>query len=197
LPSPGKPATIRVMDDTTELATIDSKDAMQRFMADIQERASSLAPNCLERTQPDVAAKAMWLLAQGASFTKVRQITGVGHETLRRLSWDHKDTLDSKRKEFSMRYAIAAQEYTDLLFKKAEQLYDDPEQLAQVRPDHLATTVGIMQDKAAALAGITGNDLDKKAGISIEDAAALIAEVKARVAQRQHTQVIDAVEVKE
>jgi len=163
------------MTDTNEdLSAIDSKPEMQKFMDAIRERAKSLPTNCAEHTKPDVAAKALWLLAQGAPYTEIRRITRLDHETIRRLEWDHNTTLEAKRKQFSTRYAMAAMEYTDLLFKKAEQLCDNPEQLALVQPDKLATVVGIMQDKASSLAGVSSTDVDKKSGLSIEDARALI-----------------------
>jgi len=79
-------------------------------------------------------------------------------------------------------------EYTDLLFKKAEQLHDDPEQLALVSPEKLATTIGIMQDKSSSLAGISDSGANKKEGLSIEDALVLIEASK----QRRANKVIEA-----
>jgi hypothetical protein len=175
----------------TDVSTIDSKEEMIKFMAAIRERAKDLPKNCAENCKPDVAAKALWLLAQGANFPDIRRITGLSHETIRRLEWSHSDTLEQKRKHFSMRYAMAAMEYTDLLFKKAEQLYDDPEQLAQVSPEKLATTVGIMQDKASSLAGHTG-EVNKKEGLSIEDALVLIEASRKKIAEKAQNKVIEA-----
>jgi hypothetical protein len=43
------------------------------------------------------------LLAQGAPVKQISRITGLGHETIRRLSWQHEDTRETKRKEFSAR----------------------------------------------------------------------------------------------
>jgi hypothetical protein len=176
----------------TDLSTIDNKESMVKFMEAIRERAKDLPPNCAENTKPDVAAKALWLLAQGANFTEIRRITSLSNETIRRLEWVHTDTLEQKRKQFSTRYAMAAMEYTDLLFKKAEQLWDDPEQLAMVSPEKLATTVGIMQDKASALAGISSTDISKKDGLSIEDALVLIEASRKKIAEKAQNKVIEA-----
>lgn len=173
-------------DTNEELSAIDSKAEMQKFMDAIRERAKSLPPHCVEHTKPDVAAKAMWLLAQGAPYTEIRRITRLDHETIRRLEWDHTSTLEEKRKQFSTRYAMAAMEYTDLLFKKAEQLSENPEQLALVQPDKLATVVGIMQDKASQLAGVSSSEVDKKSGLSIEDARALIEAASQRIASKKN-----------
>ena len=145
----------------------------------------------IEFWNPQGAAKALWGLAQGKSILGISKDTGLDRQTIRELGWRHEDTLESKRKEFSRKYAIAAEEYTDLLFAKAEQLADDPEQLKNISPDRLALTVGIMTDKATQLAGMAGVVIEHRKGASIEDAAAMIAMAKAKVASRASTVIID------
>jgi hypothetical protein len=161
---------------------------MIKFMDAIKDRAKDLPSNSIENTKPDVAVKALWLLSQGAPYTEIRRITRLSHETIRRLEWDHNTTLEKKRKEFSTRYAMAAMEYTDLLFMKAERIHDNPDLLDDISPEKLATTVGIMQDKSSSLAGITDAGVGQKAGLSIEDALVLIEASKQKRAQK----VIDA-----
>lgn len=145
----------------------------------------------VEFWNPQGAAKALWGLAQGKSYSVIAKETGIDRKTIRSLEWRHEDTLESKRKDFSRKYAIAAEEYTDLLFQKAEQLADDPDQLKNISPDRLALTVGIMTDKATQLAGMAGVVIEHRKGASIEDAAAMIAQAKAKVAQRASTVIID------
>ena len=145
----------------------------------------------VEFWNPNGAAKALWGLAQGKSHNKIAQESGLDRKTVRELEWRHTDTLDTKRKEFSRKYAIAAEEYTDLLFQKAEQLADNPEQLKNISPDRLALTVGIMTDKATQLAGMAGVVIEHRKGASIEDAAIMIAQAKAKIAQRASTVIID------
>ena len=58
------------------------------------------------------------------------------------------------------------------------------EELRKVQPDKLALAVGIMSDQAAKLAGIAEHDKDKRPGLSIEDAAALIEAARQRVASK-------------
>jgi hypothetical protein len=176
------------MDDGKDNSLIDSKAAMIKFMDAIKDRAKDLPSNSIENTKPDVAVKALWLLSQGAPYTEIRRITRLSHETIRRLEWDHNTTLEKKRKEFSTRYAMAAMEYTDLLFMKAERIHDNPDLLDDISPEKLATTVGIMQDKSSSLAGITDAGVGQKAGLSIEDALVLIEASKQKRAQK----VIDA-----
>jgi hypothetical protein len=179
------------MSEETELnpSPAKIKEEMVKIMASVRERGKDLSKSSLENTKPDLAAKALWMLSQGANFTKVREITGLSHECVRRLEWEHSAnniTFAEQRKLFSSRYAMAAMEYTDLLFKRAEQLHDDPALLAQVSPEKLATVVGIMQDKSAMLAGTNNADINAKAGLSIEDARALIEAAAGRIAQKRN-----------
>jgi hypothetical protein len=132
---------------------------------------------------------ALWLAAQGARITDIQKKTGLGRETIRGLQWRHNDTLETKRKEFSMRYAIAAQEYTDLLFERANQLFDDPDSLAKISPEKLAITVGILTDKAAQLTGMATTVVEHRKGASLDDAMKLINEAKSRIAKGK---VVDA-----
>jgi hypothetical protein len=181
------------MDEGKDNSLIDSKEEMIKFMDAIKDRAKDLPSNSIENTKPDVAVKALWLLSQGAPYTEIRRITRLSHETIRRLEWDHNTTLEKKRKEFSTRYAMAAMEYTDLLFMKAERIHDNPDLLDDISPEKLATTVGIMQDKSSSLAGITDAGVGQKAGLSIEDALVLIEASKQKRAQKViDAEVIDA-----
>lgn len=159
---------------------------------EIKERAKNLSRNSVENYAPAVAAQALWMLAQGGRIKTISQKTGLDHETVRRLEWRHNDTLETKRKEFSMRYAIAAQEYTDLLFEKAQQLANDPEALSKISPDKLALTVGIMTDKSAQLTGMAGLVIEHRKGASIDDAMKMIAEAKAKIADKIKSQAIEA-----
>jgi hypothetical protein len=145
----------------------------------------------VEYWNPQGAAKALWGLAQGKSYSAIAKDTGIDRKTVRELEWRHEDTLETKRKDFSRKYAIAAEEYTDLLFQKAEQLAEDPEQLKNISPDRLALTVGIMTDKATQLAGMAGVVIEHRKGASIEDAAIMIAQAKSRIANRIKEQAIE------
>lgn len=91
-----------------------------------------------------------------------------------------------------MRYAIAAQEYTDLLFERATQLYDDPDSLAKISPEKLAITVGILTDKAAQLTGMATTVVEHRKGASLDDAAKMISEVRTRIANKIREGAIDA-----
>lgn len=179
-------------DDTHHPITESERQNMAEFFHQVRERARGMHGSALEVAQPHVAAKVLWMLAQGAPKAKIRDLTGVSCEVIRRLEWTHEDTLETKRKEFSVRYAMAAAEYTDLLFKKAEMLADDPEQLKAVSPERLATVIGIMNDKAMTLNGMATSIVEHKKGASIEDATRVIEEVRKKIAENARNKAIDA-----
>ena len=146
----------------------------------------------VEFWNPEAAAKALWLLAQGKSIKSTSEVTGLARDTVRSLMWRHSDTLETKRKEFSQKYAMAAETYTDLLFAKADQLADDPDQLKNISPDRLAITVGILTDKAAQLTGMATTVVEHRKGPSLDDAAKMIADAKARIANKVKESAVEA-----
>jgi hypothetical protein len=161
----------------------DDRPDKSEWFLEVRERAKLLPRNNIEHYAPHKAALALFLLSQGARLTEICKKTGASRETIRMLEWRHNDTLETKRKEFSMRYAIAAQEYTDLLFEKATQLFDDPDSLAKISPEKLAITVGILTDKAAQLTGMATTVVEHRKGASLDDAANLINEARSRIAK--------------
>jgi hypothetical protein len=170
----------------------DDRPDKSEWFLEVRERAKSLSRNNVEHYAPHKAALALFLLSQGARITEISKKTGMGRDVIRGLEWRHNDTLETKRKEFSMRYAIAAQEYTDLLFERATQLFDDPDSLAKISPEKLAITVGILTDKAAQLTGMATTVVEHRKGASIDDAAKMISEARTRIANKIRESAIDA-----
>jgi len=161
---------------------------------EVRKRSEELGISykCIESCAPRTAATALWMKAQGVSNKQISKRTGLSYGAINGLSWRHADTLETKRKEFSQKYAIAAQTFTDLLFDKAEQLAENPEQLVNISPDKLALTVGIMTDKAAQLSGMAGVVIEHRKGASISDAAKVISDARARIAAKLRDGAIDA-----
>lgn len=170
----------------------DDREDKSEWFLEVRERAKNLPRNSVEHYAPNKAALALFLLSQGATIKAISEKTGLGRAMIRSLEWRHNDTLETKRKEFSMRYAIAAQEFTDLLLDKATQLFDDPEALAKISPEKLAITVGILTDKAAQLTGMATTVVEHRKGPSIEDAAKMIEDAKARIASKMKSDSIEA-----
>ena len=171
---------------------VDEREEKAKWFLEVKERAKHQHGNTVEHYAPNKAALALWLSAQGARYSDIQKKTGLSREIIRGLEWRHSDTLETKRKEFSMRYAIAAQEYTDLLFERSQQLFDNPDELAKISPDKLAVTVGILTDKAAQLTGMATSVVEHRKGPSLDDAAKMIAEAKARVANKVKESAIEA-----
>jgi hypothetical protein len=159
----------------------DEREDKAQWFLEVRERAKDAPRNSVEHYAPNKAALALYLLAQGAKLKDISQKTGLGRHIIRGLEWRHNDTLETKRKEFSIRYAIAAHEYTDLLFDRATQLFDDPDALAKISPEKLAITVGILTDKSAQLTGMATTVVEHRKGASLEDAAKMISEARQRI----------------
>jgi len=94
--------------DKLKAEYVDEREDKSAWFLEVKERAKLSPANCVEHYAPNKAAMALWLAAQGARITDIQKKTGLGRETIRGLQWRHNDTLETKRKEFSMRYAIAA-----------------------------------------------------------------------------------------
>ena len=138
------------------------------WMNEVRIRAAECgSKNWVERIKPQIAARALWMLAQGCHYLEIREATGLDRATVKNLEWRHTDTLESKRKQFSRRYAQVAEEFTSILFTKAERLADNPALLDAISPDKLALTVGIMTDKAAMLSGMA-NSLSRSTSRDLE-----------------------------
>jgi hypothetical protein len=138
--------------------------------------------NLVEITRPEAAALALELLSHGMSANRVSKKSGLNRETVRQLAWRNSDTLQTKRKEISKKYAQAAEAYTELLMDKADQLFENPDELSKLSPEKLAITIGVMTDKSMVLEGMAGVVHEHRKGASIADAVAMIAASKARVA---------------
>jgi len=148
--------------------------------------------SCVEFTKPEQAAHAVWLRAQGMAYAKIEAITGLKFDSIRALCWRQEDTLESKKKEFSRRYAQIAEQFGDVLTRKAERMLEDETQIDNVSPDKLALTIGIMTDQAAKLSGMAGVIIEHRKGASIDDAANMIAEARARIAAKINAEAIPA-----
>jgi hypothetical protein len=179
--------------DTQEsglIQDIDSPDALREFADEVRERAKTVSKNAIENQKPQLAMKALWMLSQGAPVHQVSKTVGLSHEAIRKLEWRHNDTLESKRREFSQRYAMVAAEYTDLLFDRATNLANSPKELNKISPDRLALVIGIMTDKSAQLSGMATSVVEHRKGASLDEAAKMIEEARMRVVSKD--KVIEA-----
>ena len=161
------------------------------FVMEIMKRAKEGHNSCVEFTRPKVAAIALWRLAQGVSTHHIMKETGCTRETIRGLAIRNRETLEDKKAYFAAIYARAASEYSELLFERADQLHENPDQLASISPDRLALTVGIMSDHAAKLSGMATSVIEHRSGASVDDAAKMIAAARARIAEKTRATAIE------
>jgi len=177
----------------TALSAPDPDETPQDWVNEVRIRAEeNFDAHCIERQNPQLAAKILWRKAQGVSDHQICRDLGTKRDVIRRLAWRHKDTLETKKKEFSREYAMVAEEFKNILLQKADQLLDDPDQLQAISPDKLALTVAIMTDKSMALSGMAGVVVEYRKGASIDDAMKFREEVRARIAEKARTQAIEA-----
>ncbi len=177
----------------TEALSSPDEEIPQDWMNEVRVRAEeNFDTRCIERQDPLLAAKILWRMAQGISANRIMQELGTKRDVIRRLAWRHKDTLETKKKEFSREYAMVAEEFKNILLVKADQLLDNPEQLEALSPDKIALTVAIMTDKSMALSGMAGVVVEHRRGASIDDAQAAIAAARARLADKVREQSIEA-----
>lgn len=163
-----------------------SLETYEAFYEEICERAYNAGadPNSLVCRDPQRAAHCLWMISQGCTKTEVQRKMGIAPDTLRNLCFDHKRTIDEQRKRMSGVYLQAANEYVNLLFKRAEQLEDDPDKLSEISPDKLAITVGIMTDHHSKLAGLNSITIEHKKGATIEDAQAYLDNLRKTLANK-------------
>lgn len=162
------------------------------FVQRIQEFGKDLPTNSSEKIKPLESAVALWRLAQGIPLKRIQAETGISPRAIREMAIRHRHTLNDHKEKFAALYAQAASEYSELLFEKADRMRENPEQLDQISPDRLAITVGIMTDQAAKLSGMASTVIEHRTGASIEDAAAMIAAARARIAEKAKAHAIEA-----
>lgn len=162
----------------------ESPKAKREFMSRLLAREKVSPSHSIMKKSPDLAAQALWMLSQGETVEEAHRCTGISRVTIRELLWRNEDTVSNKKKEMAEKYAILSSEFTDILAIKAARLQDDPDQLDAISPEKIATTIGILTDKAIALSNTSVTPEKEKKGLSIEDAAKLISEIQKNKQQK-------------
>jgi hypothetical protein len=169
-----------------------SAESRMRFVEDISERAKTLDKRCLENFNKPLAIEVLWRYSQGESKKSISRVTDVDLPTIRRLCRDHFTTVEDQRKKMASNYAEIACDYSNLLRKRAEMLEDDDDALSQVSPDKLAVVVGVMTDKYSSLSGMNTITIEHRKGVTIDDAAATIAAIREKLAEKARSGAIEA-----
>ena len=169
-----------------------SLESRMRFTEEIAERAKNLPGQSLECYNQPLAVEILWKWSQGQSRKSISRETGVEMHTIRRLCKEHATTVEEQRKKMAATYAEIANDYANLLRKRAEMLDDDEDALAQVSPDKLAVVVGVLTDKHSSLSGMNTITIEHRKGATIDEAAATLAAIREKLADKARGQAIEA-----
>lgn len=172
--------------------TPDQLNALRWHEECLERARENSDPRCIENQDPERAAKALAMLAAGTPLIQIHRALKMDRSAIRSLRWRHKETLETRRKEFAKKFAMGAEALVDLTFKKIEQIEDDDDMLAATSMKDLALGAAIFTDKAMALSGMASTVIEHRRGPSIEDAQKAIAEARARIANRATEEAIEA-----
>lgn len=144
----------------------------------------------LEWRDPEKAAKALFLLASGASKTRTARECGVINLVIDRLRYNNISELAKRREDLAERLMSLSEDMAEVANAKIEQLKDDPEALKQTSLRDVFIGMGIAADHSSRLAGIPTAVVEHRSGPSVEDYQKMIESARQRL--KAETQVIDA-----
>lgn len=182
-----------------ELATTDwaHADDMAYWRDQVDQHADAVRAGgakklmCLEATNPEKAAQALYLLQQGATIYKASKETGISEIVLRRTASHHLGPLEKWRPDLVSRLGRLAFSSAAALEMKLEQIMSDPEEMKKVSVDKLAVTYGIIGDKFLTLSGQATVITESRTGPTLEDAMKFREEVRQRMIDKAKAEAID------
>jgi hypothetical protein len=134
----------------------------------------------IERRKPREATMAMEMMAQGETFDRVTQATGIGYSALVGLKVRHPETLEIRRKMLAHDGFQMAEALRQVAYKKAVMLAEDEDQLKKTSVKDLMIGFAIAQDKAFnALGEATVKVEHAGKRMTIEDAQRMIEDARA------------------
>ena len=166
--------------------------AIDDFARELRHRGAEMQPACVENTRTMSCAIALLMRAEGRPLREVRDKTGLSVNTIQRLSWSHRETLESKRAEMGREMAIVADKARMALSERLDILLGSEEELKATRLSDLAVVVGITHDKALALSNQATVVIEHRSGPTIEDVMIEIQAARDRVAAKLKAQSLEA-----
>lgn len=146
----------------------------------------------LESTKPHKAIKILMMLEEQASCRQIIDAVGTNYQAIYNLKSRHSGPIQERRKEFSRRFATITETASDLLFKKMAMLEGDDDELKKTPLKDIALVMAISADKGSQMDGMPTVTIEHRKGSSIDDAAKMIAEARARIANKIKDQAIEA-----
>jgi ribosomal protein L7/L12 len=138
-------------------------------------------PKSVEASRSAESVMALEMMANGSRMVDVEEATGISVYTLMRMRMDHGAAIAERRKVAAEKAELVAEQYGELLLRRAEQLFCDGAGLAKINPKDLAVAYGIMQDHRAKLSGEAGVVVEHRKVLGIEEAKAMIEAARQRV----------------
>jgi hypothetical protein len=169
--------------------------AIDDFARELRDRGAEMQPACVENTRTMSCAIALLMRSENRPLREVRDKTGLSINTIQRLSWSHRETLESARAVMGREMAIVADKARMALSERLDILLGSEEELKATRLSDLAVVVGIAHDKALALSNQATVVIEHRTGPTIEDVMIEIQAARDRVAAKLKAQSLEVEEV--
>lgn len=147
----------------------------------------------MEARFPEASARALYLLSEtDLSKNAIAKQCGFMKIQLDRLAMANAPTLEHRRPELAKKFTEIAGKAANAMERKLERILEDDELLDATPINHLAIAMGISIDKAGGLSSISTSATELKIGLSLDDAAKMIEEAKAKVAAKLKGEAVEA-----
>lgn len=127
----------------------------------------------LEIRDPEKAAQALYMIAEGASSYKINKALGIHKIQVDRLRFNNIGELAKRRADLAERFTGLAEELARVTAQKIDMLRDDEEQLKNTSLRDLVIAMGISSDHSSRMAGIPTTVVEHRSGPSVEDFEAI------------------------
>jgi hypothetical protein len=157
----------------------------------VGEYAKGAKPTALEVREPENVCLALEMLSFGAPYSEIAQKTGLRPSSISKLKMRHQGAVDERRMRAADEGEHVADTYLEALKMRGDDLIRNADERKKVNPKDLAFTYGILTDKAAQNRGEGVGPKDQNRGVSLEDAAELIAAAAERIRVKRIEEAVD------
>ena len=140
-------------------------------LADSIEAVARQKSNTIEAQRPEVAARALDLLANGSGPREVVRETGIGISAITRLRRDHGELLAAERRKAAERAERTAELAREVAEKKLRNALEDDQEAAKLHLRDAAVSYGIFTDKALRLRDVPDVTVKHEHEFTLKDAA--------------------------
>lgn len=149
-------------------------------MGIVYDRAQGMGPNAIEHSHPDKVGKILRMTAEGFTTAEIMREADVSRGVVHRIQRNYCDATEAMRKLAATEYWSAGMRFAELVKMRADQLYDDPEDLRRVNPKDLSVAAKNLMGTAMPLAGMASDIREVRSEVSLEDAQRMIEAARAK-----------------